>query len=134
MKFLQPLVATVISTLRAPKSSEGYKSIGGGSPLRRITQEQADALAGALQKKGLNASVYVGMRYWKPFTEEAIEQVSAANSHMILAVYACSHPTPRCMSFAGLVADQKGQGHPAGCVTAVSPLLDLHIGFQFAAV
>ena len=31
------------------------------------------------QKKGLNASVYVGMRYWKPFTEEAIEQVSAAH-------------------------------------------------------
>ena len=89
MKFLQPLVATVISTLRAPKSSEGYKSIGGGSPLRRITQEQADALAAALQKKGLNASVYVGMRYWKPFTEEAIEQVSAAHCHMILAVYAC---------------------------------------------
>ena len=79
MKFLQPLVATIISTLRAPKSSEGYKSIGGGSPLRRITQEQADALADALQKKGLNASVYVGMRYWKPFTEEAIEQVSAAH-------------------------------------------------------
>lgn len=74
-KFLQPLVATVISTLRAPKSSEGYKSIGGGSPLRRITQQQADALSSALQLRGLDACVYVGMRYWKPFTEEAIAQV-----------------------------------------------------------
>lgn len=70
------MVASLISTLRAPKSSEGYKSIGGGSPLRRITQEQADALAASLQAKGVNASVYVGMRYWKPFTEEAINQVT----------------------------------------------------------
>lgn len=75
VKFLQPVVATIISTLRAPKSSEGYKSIGGGSPLRRITQDQADALAASLQARGLNASVYVGMRYWKPFTEEAIQQI-----------------------------------------------------------
>lgn len=75
VKFLQPLVASIISTLRAPKSAEGYKSIGGGSPLRRITEEQANALAASLKTKGLDAQVYVGMRYWKPFTEEAIEQV-----------------------------------------------------------
>lgn len=77
VKFLQPVVANIISTLRAPKSAEGYKSIGGGSPLRRITQEQADALSLALKGRGLEACVYVGMRYWKPFTEEAIEQVRA---------------------------------------------------------
>lgn len=86
VKFLQPVVATIISTLRAPKSSEGYKSIGGGSPLRRITQEQADALAASLQAKGLNANVYVGMRYWKPFTEEAIAKVSR--------LYQCSSSPP----------------------------------------
>lgn len=80
VKFLQPVVATIISTLRAPKSSEGYKSIGGGSPLRRITQQQADALASSLQAKGLNASVYVGMRYWKPFTEDAINEVRLNHS------------------------------------------------------
>lgn len=74
-RFLQPLIATLISTLRAPKSSEGYKAIGGGSPLRRITQEQADALAEALHAKGLPASVYVGMRYWHPYTEEAVQQI-----------------------------------------------------------
>lgn len=52
-----------------------YKAIGGGSPLRRITEEQGAALARSLQRKGTEASVYVAMRYWKPFTEEAIEQV-----------------------------------------------------------
>lgn len=52
-----------------------YKSIGGGSPLRKITEEQGAALARAMQLKGTEASVYVAMRYWKPFTEDAIEQV-----------------------------------------------------------
>lgn len=30
VQFLQPVLATIISTLRAPKSAEGYKAIGGG--------------------------------------------------------------------------------------------------------
>lgn len=37
----QPLLARLISTLRAPKSREGYSAIGGGSPLRKLTDEQA---------------------------------------------------------------------------------------------
>ncbi|PNH08834.1 Ferrochelatase-2, chloroplastic [Tetrabaena socialis] len=77
VRFLQPLIATIISTLRAPKSTEGYKAIGGGSPLRRITDEQACALAASLTAKGQPANVYVGMRYWHPYTEEALEQIKA---------------------------------------------------------
>lgn len=37
---------------------------------------QADALKMALEAKNIPVNVYVGMRYWYPFTEEAIEQVS----------------------------------------------------------
>ncbi|OMO86622.1 Ferrochelatase [Corchorus olitorius] len=74
-KFLQRPLATLISVLRAPKSKEGYASIGGGSPLRKITDEQADAIRMALEAKNVHANVYVGMRYWYPFTEEAIEQI-----------------------------------------------------------
>ncbi|KAG5528910.1 hypothetical protein RHGRI_029537 [Rhododendron griersonianum] len=40
-RFLQKPLAQLISVLRAPKSKEGYASIGGGSPLRRITDAQA---------------------------------------------------------------------------------------------
>ena len=29
----------------------------------------------ALEEKNISANVYVGMRYWYPFTEEAIQQV-----------------------------------------------------------
>lgn len=39
-QFLQRPLAKLISMLRAPKSKEGYASIGGGSPLRKITDEQ----------------------------------------------------------------------------------------------
>ncbi|GMH44226.1 hypothetical protein BSKO_12160 [Bryopsis sp. KO-2023] len=75
LRFLQPLLAQVISTLRAPQSSEGYKAIGGRSPLREITEAQGSALESALRSKGQDASVYVAMRYWHPYTEEAMEAV-----------------------------------------------------------
>jgi ferrochelatase len=76
-RFLQRPLAQFISTLRAPKSAEGYAAIGGGSPLRQMTAEQADALSLALKGKNLPAKVYVGMRYWHPFTEEAISQIKS---------------------------------------------------------
>ncbi|KEH28984.1 putative protoporphyrin ferrochelatase [Medicago truncatula] len=74
-RFLQQPLAKLISTLRAPKSKEAYASIGGGSPLRKITDDQALALKRALEAKGLSSNIYVGMRYWYPFTEEAIQQI-----------------------------------------------------------
>ena len=74
-RFLQRPLAQLISVLRAPKSKEGYAAIGGGSPLRKITDEQASALKMALETKEVPANVYVAMRYWHPFTEEAVHQV-----------------------------------------------------------
>ncbi|CAL9051168.1 unnamed protein product, partial [Musa banksii] len=38
--FLQRPLAQLMSVFRAPKSKEGYAAIGGGSPLRRITDDQ----------------------------------------------------------------------------------------------
>ncbi|CAN1299969.1 Ferrochelatase-2, chloroplastic, partial [Linum perenne] len=52
-QFLQRPLAQLISTLRAPKSKEGYAAIGGGSPLRKITDEQAYAIKDALQAKDI---------------------------------------------------------------------------------
>ena len=73
--WLQKPLAWLISTSRAQKSQENYKTIGGGSPLRRITEEQAQALQEVLRRKGEDAHVYIGMRYWHPFTEEAITRI-----------------------------------------------------------
>ncbi|MEM9216903.1 MAG: ferrochelatase [Cyanobacteria bacterium P01_F01_bin.150] len=73
--WLQKPLAWLISTSRAKQSQENYKQIGGGSPLRRITEEQGEALQTVLQEKGQDAEIYIGMRYWNPFTEEAVEQI-----------------------------------------------------------
>jgi protoporphyrin/coproporphyrin ferrochelatase len=75
VKALQKPLAWLISTLRASKSQENYLEIGGGSPLREITEAQAKALETKLKSMGQDAKIYVGMRYWHPFTEEAIAQI-----------------------------------------------------------
>jgi ferrochelatase len=75
IRAMQKPLAWLISTARYKKSSGYYSQIGGGSPLRRITEEQAAALREELARRGVEANVYVGMRYWSPFTEEAIDQI-----------------------------------------------------------
>ena len=76
--LLQAPLAWLISTLRFKKSKENYKKIGGGSPLRRITEAQGQALRSQLQQQtGQDVHVYIGMRYWNPFTEEAIAQIKS---------------------------------------------------------
>jgi protoporphyrin/coproporphyrin ferrochelatase len=74
-RWLQKPLAWFIATSRAKTSQENYRQIGGGSPLRRITEEQAKALQEDLRARGLDAAVYIGMRYWNPFTEEAIAHI-----------------------------------------------------------
>lgn len=76
VRALQKPLAWLIATSRHKKSAGYYAQIGGGSPLRRITDEQAAALGAELKQRGLEARVYVGMRYWHPFTEDALEQIA----------------------------------------------------------
>ncbi|NUN64555.1 ferrochelatase [Pseudanabaena biceps] len=73
--FLQKPIASLIAASRAPISQENYAMIGGGSPLRVLTEEQGENIENALQRRGVEAKVYVAMRYWHPYTEEAIAQI-----------------------------------------------------------
>jgi ferrochelatase len=74
---LQKPLAWLISSLRAGKSQAAYRSIGGGSPLRRITEQQARELQSTLRQRGIEATSYVAMRYWHPFTESAVADIKA---------------------------------------------------------
>ena len=74
-RALQKPLAWLISTQRYNLSQSYYEQIGGGSPLRRITDEQARALEQALASRNISARAYVGMRYWHPFLEHALEQI-----------------------------------------------------------
>jgi len=71
-------LAKLISTTRARKVQHHYATIGGGSPIRRFTERQAQALEAELTSYGLDARCFVAMRYWHPFTREAIAQLQAA--------------------------------------------------------
>jgi ferrochelatase len=72
-------LAKLISTTRARKVQHHYSVIGGGSPIRRFTEQQACALQADLREAGLDAHCFVAMRYWHPFTAEAIEQLRTAD-------------------------------------------------------
>jgi protoporphyrin/coproporphyrin ferrochelatase len=83
--WLQKPLAWFIASRRTQKSQENYKQIGGGSPLRRITEAQGEALKEQLQALGQEAKIYVGMRYWHPYTEEAIAQLTQDNiEHVVI--------------------------------------------------
>jgi len=71
-------LAKLISTTRARKVQHHYATIGGGSPIRRFTERQALALEAELGRQGVEARCFVAMRYWHPFTREAIAQLQAS--------------------------------------------------------
>ncbi|HYX15937.1 MAG TPA: ferrochelatase [Nostoc sp.] len=84
-RWLQKPLAWFIAERRTRTSQENYKQIGGGSPLRRITEEQGEALKEQLGYLGQEAKIYVGMRYWHPYTEEAIAQITQDNiEHLVI--------------------------------------------------
>ncbi len=76
-------LAKLISTLRAPKAAEQYKEIGGGSPLKAHTLKQAELLEAKLNTH-FPARVFTAMRYWTPFTDEALDQIESENIERVI--------------------------------------------------
>eukprot|EP00903_Cladosiphon_okamuranus_P016915 g15593.t1 len=90
VRWLQAPIASVLAARRAPRSKSAYESIGGGSPIVSWTNAQAKAIAAQLEVKGLSGTkCYVGMRYWHPFTEAALEAIEkdGVNALVILPLY-----------------------------------------------
>lgn len=71
----QPL-AKVISMRRARHVAHHYAEIGGKSPILEFTRRQAEGLESELRRE-FDARVVVAMRYWHPFTAEAIAELAA---------------------------------------------------------
>lgn len=68
-----------------------YRLIGGGSPLLKITNLQARALAESLSRSASEEGrelipVYVGMRNWKPFIAEAVGKLAADGVNRLVAL------------------------------------------------
>src|SRR4029077_2174075 len=77
-------LAKLISSTRARKVRHHYAVIGGGSPIRRFTEQQGRCLQIKLAQSGLDARCFVAMRYWHPFTGEAIAQLRAAECDQVV--------------------------------------------------
>lgn len=86
--FLQPFIARMIVKRRAPKSAANYAQIGGKSPLRELTGQQAAALEAVL---GKSYRCFVAMRYWHPFTPEAVTAIQQEGIQNIIAVSLYPH-------------------------------------------
>jgi ferrochelatase len=70
-------LAWLIASLRAKYVRDHYAAIGGGSPIRELTEGQALALADALEPV-VEPHIAIAMRYWHPTTTEAIRRLSRA--------------------------------------------------------
>jgi len=68
-------LAKVISSRRAPGVIKQYNEIGGKSPIREHTETQARLLEEELDRRGFDSRVYVAMRYWRPFTSDALDSI-----------------------------------------------------------
>jgi ferrochelatase len=83
----QPL-ARLIASRRAKHVAHHYGEIGGKSPILEFTNRQALALERVL-RRDYDARVTVAMRYWHPFTDEAIQEMErhAPGDLVLLPLY-----------------------------------------------
>ncbi len=77
-------LARLIASTRARKVQHHYAAIGGGSPIRRLTEHQARALEASLAAAGVDARCVVAMRYWHPFTAEAIAELDMIGCSQVI--------------------------------------------------
>ncbi len=76
--FIRPWLGRLIAWRRTKPAQENYAVLGGRSPLRELTEEQALALEAALSgDPELEARCFVAMRYWHPLSDEAARDVTA---------------------------------------------------------
>lgn len=83
---IRQALAWLISTARAKKAAKIYEHLGGKSPLLENTQRQQQSLEQFLNhdQTGHTFKVFVAMRYWHPFTAQAVEDVKAFNPDQIV--------------------------------------------------
>lgn len=66
--------------------THNWQAIGGRSPLTDITLKQASALRSELHREGFAVPVAVGMRNWKPFIADAVQQIVASRATRAIGI------------------------------------------------
>lgn len=85
--FVRPFLARYIAQSRLAPARANYALLGGKSPLLELTRQQAAALEVALPE--LDAKCFIAMRYWHPFSDEAVRAVRdwAPDEVVLLPLY-----------------------------------------------
>jgi ferrochelatase len=95
---IRPFLTRVIKGIPIPPErleevAHHYEAVGGKSPLNDITFRQADALKKVLTRKGIELSVYVGLRNSFPFFVDALKQMVSNGVQNALGFILSSHRT-----------------------------------------
>lgn len=83
--LLRKTIAAVIAFGRKKASRALYASIGGGSPIRRLTEEQAAGTEAILREAGEDVLVRAAMTCSAPLVEDVVRELAAAGTTRFLA-------------------------------------------------
>ena len=78
--------ADAVANLRAR-----YERVGGGTPLRRITERVREDLESTLAADGEPRRVYVGMKHWHPYIAQAVEEITRDGHRRVIALALAPH-------------------------------------------
>ncbi len=84
--LLRKAIAGAIAFGRGKASRKLYRSIGGGSPIRRLTEEQARGVEARLAAKGRPAAVRAAMNCSAPMVEDVVAALAREGVRRFLAI------------------------------------------------
>ena len=83
--LLRKVVAGSIAATRAGTSKKMYEKIGGGSPIRRLTDEQAAGVEARLRAEGRDVVVRTAMTCSRPLVEDVVRDLAREGVERFLA-------------------------------------------------
>jgi protoporphyrin/coproporphyrin ferrochelatase len=83
---LRKAIAASIALGRKKVSRELYRAIGGGSPIRRLTEQQARGVEALLSRRGRSATIRAAMNCSAPLVEDVVQELAARGARRYLAL------------------------------------------------
>ena len=68
-----------------------YRAIGGPSPLTATSRDQANAILRGVQKRGIDAKLYLGAKHAPPFVADAVRQMAEDGIDRAVALVLAPH-------------------------------------------
>jgi ferrochelatase len=126
-------LASFIAGRREKLAQANYDLIGGASPLLAETEAQARALRAQLEADapGVEAQVFIAMRYWKPLAAETAREVAAfaPDEIVLLPLYPQYSTTTTASSLKDWYAtyDGPGRSREICCYPTADGLVEAHV-------